>query len=643
MSKQHEIKSLIKFIVEIFNDLNDELNNDKEEIANLIDYTLSLNDFNYQIFLQQHSQDVGEILQRLRELDKIEFKELTNEEVSKIIGEVLGKKFNGEHPEDDVSVTRYYFNEMTQGIWDNISGTYDLGRDTINVILHPIQASKNFINTTYNLISKPSETKEKILNTGKNIAQFAWQHPVRFASNIGFGILTGKLVDAAIKKVATIRNITSPKISQKSHRRESQVFSGVAGTASAIYGAKIQFKNHFKFFEKSKARNFYTPSNVYSSSNVYTEDTNESSDSYGTSVTNKINNSANSELSTPLDNYLNSSNNDELNNSATQFFIGDGSPNNPSHKKFTTWYHPQVCHYLLQLVPNSAKCIRVMFLDVGDDNTKSFKSQLQQLILLGNRLQRPAVFICKEPGANNHYICGLLKNNDLLLINPLGIYRNQCFETLIQLKQERTLENIWLSSNSLQKIIFEGENLVSCGPVALEFAIHLLSNFTPEIIKDLWLQLNNIIQKDLNQSEFVLYPVDVSALLSNSLDALENTTSNLEYQLIMVKNIREVHYNLLKSLPSNFIKNKNITIENYLEQIRVIAPAQVIFNALSTEYKTINNINDLPEYRLLENELKQDSNLLNFLSVTNFLKLDNSQEAYSTQIDEHSCISMPRP
>ncbi len=285
-------------------------------------------------------------------------------------------------------------------------------------------------------------------------------------------------------------------------------------------------------------------------------------------------------------------------NSAAIFFLQENALN------FKNWYHADICSYLLQMVNNNAKCIRVLFPDSGyDDNTGTFKKQLQQLVMLSNILKKPALFISKEPGANNHFICGLVKSNNLLLINPLGITSHDaCYKTLAELKKENTINEIWLSSNILQKHKYE-KGLVSCGPISLELAIHILTNFTPEELENFW--VNNLKTGEStthDSSGLVYHGINVNNLLPHTLKELGNMAHESAYQN-KVCEIHKKHCEQLQISPVECAKNLNISIEDYLSSYKEGAPAQVVFNALIMD-KTINNIDELLEYQILINELQ---------------------------------------
>jgi ankyrin repeat protein len=283
-------------------------------------------------------------------------------------------------------------------------------------------------------------------------------------------------------------------------------------------------------------------------------------------------------------------------------FIGEDTSNR-SHLNFSTWYHPDVCHCLLQMVENRAQCLRVIFHDLANDNnTTAFKSQLQTLIVLTNRLNKPAVFISKEPGANNHFICGLLKANNLLLINPLGITNHMSvYQTLGELQKDHTIVNAWLSSTVSQRKEYE-ERLVSCGPISLEIALHILGDFKLEQLNQFWsnLKTNEVITHEASQLKF--FGIPIGTLLSEDLQKLATLNDETTYRQHVIA-IRQRHGEMLKTLAAYRAKEANVTIENCLAAYKESSYGQVVFNALLTQHRTAVNMDGLPEYQLLAKAL----------------------------------------
>jgi hypothetical protein len=307
---------------------------------------------------------------------------------------------------------------------------------------------------------------------------------------------------------------------------------------------------------------------------------------------------------------------------------------------FQNWYHPDIVQHLLQMANNEAKCIRVVFFDADEgNNTKTFNNQLAKLVMLGNLLGKPVLFISKEPGADNHFICGIIKDSDLLLINPLGITSHEaCFQTLAELRKEGTINNIWLSSNCLQQERFEDEGLVSCGPVTLELAIHLLSNYTPEELLCFWAKNLKMDGSTLHHtSGLVYYGINIKSLLPDTLAQLENSFGKKEYQAKICK-IRQNHYNYLRTCP-NDIKE---------------SPDQIIFAKLVTDESiNIDKIQLHDEFKLLKENLNQHDTNLNILrhevsgaSSKNDEKIDEKSEKILFQkkhkIDENNSPILPK-
>lgn len=275
---------------------------------------------------------------------------------------------------------------------------------------------------------------------------------------------------------------------------------------------------------------------------------------------------------------------------------------------FRSWYHPEICHYLLNLSVNSARFIRVIFPDSGDgDNTTVFKEQLHNLMLLSNKLNRPAIFISKEPGASNHFICGIVRNGSLLLVNPLGITTHEvCYQTLAELQKEKILQTIWMSSSQLQRHDYEEEGLVSCGPISVELVIHLLQKFSPSEFENFWNTLGTREPTTHESSGLIYRGTGIDALLPQSLRTLRNANDQEPYKIQLIA-IRQNHYKLLSELPQQRAQETNQLVDAYLLALLNEAPAQVIFNSLMTEEKIISDLNQLPAYLTLVQETVEDA------------------------------------
>ena len=312
---------------------------------------------------------------------------------------------------------------------------------------------------------------------------------------------------------------------------------------------------------------------------------------------------------------------------ALQLFKGD-NPKGPSHLEFKTWYHPEVCHYLLQLVDNNACCVPVVFLDAGyGDNTTTFQDQLEALILLANKLDSPAVFIAKEPGAESHFISGLLKANQLVLINPLGMTTHQdCYKTLAKLQKANILNTIWLSSTALQRSDYE-EALVSCGPISIELMMHILKRWSSDNLNAFWAELKSNESTRHENTGVQYIELSIEALLPESLKGLPNVSTKKGYQQ-QVNQIRQAHYQLLSNEAEQLAAEKGISIETYLQQIKEEAPSQVLFNALVTKHSNVLNLDKLAAYDLLKETLNKE--LQKSRSLLTADSIFNPQQLYST-------------
>lgn len=168
----------------------------------------------------------------------------------------------------------------------------------------------------------------------------------------------------------------------------------------------------------------------------------------------------------------------ENENLAVQEFLTE-----PSHLKFDIWYTPQVCQNLLFLTENKVKCVVVIMHDVHDvHGGLEFERQLEALLMICRQMNKMAFFICKEPGNNFHYVCGLYANNRLLLINPLGITVHKNFyATIARAKKKTYLEKIYLSTPEMQRESYEKPGIVSCGAIIAELGMHLLNKDGKEL------------------------------------------------------------------------------------------------------------------------------------------------------------------
>lgn len=222
---------------------------------------------------------------------------------------------------------------------------------------------------------------------------------------------------------------------------------------------------------------------------------------------------------------------------------------------------------------------------------------------MSNRLDRPALFIGKEPDAENHFITGIVKNGQLLFINPLGVTQHDdCYQTFAELIREKTLTSLWFSTNVLQRHDYEKKGLVSCGAIILELAIHVLSTLLPDSFSVFWGQLEKNQPKFHTPSGLLYHEMDIQDLLSRSLKEVQQALGSEIYKNILC-NIRQQHYKYLKMLPVEYANNNNVSINDYLQTCKN-SPSQILFNALIFGNKTITTIEQISEYKLLIDELE---------------------------------------
>ena len=235
---------------------------------------------------------------------------------------------------------------------------------------------------------------------------------------------------------------------------------------------------------------------------------------------------------------------------------------------------------------------------------RTFKDRILALIILGNRLQRNAVFISKDPGAKNHFICGLLKGNQLLLIDPAGITNDEnCYKALAELQGDNILGSVFLSSQSLQKSSFE-ESLCSDGSIVMELITHILANVTEQQLN--YFMVNGLeAQPATDRSTRLIYSIaEITTLLPDTLLQLLNISERKGYQK-QIQLLRNKHLNQLKIFPEFLAGSQWVTISDYLKRCKNEAVSQVVFNALLKQDKFGYNIHELKEYALLETELRE--------------------------------------
>lgn len=104
----------------------------------------------------------------------------------------------------------------------------------------------------------------------------------------------------------------------------------------------------------------------------------------------------------------------------------------------------------------------------------SFHGQLQQFVMLRNKLNKPAAyFIAEKPGAEGtqHYIFGAIFGNDLFIMDPQGGAPSPALSAaVLRAQKELAIENVYISTTPLHPDTAVGHAM--SGPLCAEFMQH---------------------------------------------------------------------------------------------------------------------------------------------------------------------------
>lgn len=176
----------------------------------------------------------------------------------------------------------------------------------------------------------------------------------------------------------------------------------------------------------------------------------------------------------------------------------------------------------------------------------AFIEQLQSLVLIGNYCYKNFCFICKEPSetgaGDNHFILGILVDNKVLFVNPIGKTRHKGYYNVLKKIEDTLGLQVYASTNQFQ---FDSD---SCGPICVE----LMNHFSR------------------------LTPLELFYLLG---DCREITLTNyfVPRGLLDVKSLREKHNSTLEqidfdehpiqTLVTSFILDKRITLQDVSKEL----------------------------------------------------------------------------
>ncbi|MGD9590931.1 MAG: hypothetical protein AB7V32_00250 [Candidatus Berkiella sp.] len=247
-------------------------------------------------------------------------------------------------------------------------------------------------------------------------------------------------------------------------------------------------------------------------------------------------------------------------------------------REFDQWYPQDVAQMLIAAHNHNARAISVLF-------TTDFIQEITQFKMLLNNLEKPGVFICMEPGAGqNHYICGVIHNNALLLVNPVGLTQHRDFYERVQkLLDTQIFKEVYLSSTKLQH---DPKGLVSCGPICVALCQHFAQLDIPVLFNT----LKKVALSDTEQYK----RVDISKQLPQDLAALSSCDQKTYHHQII--QLRKAHLGqLLGGCQGRDVRSCNDYFEDVLNN-----HAQVLLRKLCTGDMTLIDLFDSPEFNLLK-------------------------------------------
>jgi serine/threonine protein kinase len=313
-------------------------------------------------------------------------------------------------------------------------------------------------------------------------------------------------------------------------------------------------------------------------------------------------------------------------NQAVQLFTG--SINDIDLRKYDTWYCTTTLSYLTHLLPSHPDVFRYIFTNDAINQEQSYYKQLVGLCHLSQALERCIYFIAPEsPIAANHFIFGIIVNNKILIINPVGLSKHTDFwlneEIIEKIKKLGKITDIFHSKLKLQKDI---NGLFSCGPVCAELMRHISNLSLADILK-----LFDKLQQD----------ADIKPILSTSLLEIIDIDAKALYQDKII-NLRKSHLEMLKGFSNDTIEIQN----DILERCLGCSAQTIIFDLPSISldmedylYRIQIEIKNKPEYKdfwlkkdyltsieqgnvpQIEELVKQEPLLLNILTFKGYTPL----------------------
>ncbi len=252
-------------------------------------------------------------------------------------------------------------------------------------------------------------------------------------------------------------------------------------------------------------------------------------------------------------------------------------------RNFTEWYSQDIVQQLVISHQDSANAVCVVF------SHRDFFHELTQLKMLINNLQKPGIFISMEPGSGqNHFILGVIHQNKLLLVNPVGTTSHKDFYASVhKLFDTQLFTEVFLSETKIQH---DPQGLVSCGPICVALSQHL----SQSNIEGLFEKLRNSVQNKSNQEKY--HRVNLREYLPPSLQAIVDLQGNYQEN---IEKLRQSHlYQLL--LRCQEIGNQT-DIDEYFDKA-LNTNAQIVLRKLVLGDISILDLDETPEFICLQDK-----------------------------------------
>ncbi len=297
---------------------------------------------------------------------------------------------------------------------------------------------------------------------------------------------------------------------------------------------------------------------------------------------------------------------------------------------FKEWYSSEQMPILVCSQPKKMPLLRYIFSYSGDDNPyKQFMNQFKQLITLKDKFKVPVYFIAMRPGMtmSSHFIVGIIIDDQLIIVNPLGEEKQQDFyKILFKLKEQKWVKFFSISNTDVQR---DRDGIISCGPICVELFNHLTSLSKEAILKMAQGLKSSFTQKKLEYSEKELKDYSLTnaevTLPYNSINISEYLPNQLK---VLLHSNPEQYLNQLQAIRSNHKETLQKSTQNVWS-----AEQRLIFKMLA---ETLDSIEKETDYLVLDAELKR-LNLVKQIHPSNANALEKS--LLPSQIESDSLLA----